>query len=68
MNIKFEKKEYLAPKMSFIDMRGDLFLLSGSGEGPDADEWDDEFGLFRTASRPSVRDSPRCLGAVADFF
>jgi hypothetical protein len=45
MNIKFEKKEYLAPKMSFIDMRGDLFLLSGSGEGPDADEWDDEFGF-----------------------
>ena len=31
--------------MSFIDMRGDLFLLSGSGEGPDAVEYDDEFGF-----------------------
>ena len=45
MTIKFEKKEYLAPKMSFIDMRSDMFLLAGSGEGPDADEWDDEFGF-----------------------
>ncbi len=46
MNIKFEKKEYLTPKMSFIDLRGDMFLLAGS-EGPDFDveESDDEFGF-----------------------
>jgi hypothetical protein len=46
MNLKFEKKEYVAPKLSFIDMRGDLYLLSGSREdGPDAMESDDEFGF-----------------------
>ena len=45
MNLKTEKKEYIAPKMSLIDMRGDLFLLSGSGDGPEADGYDDEFGF-----------------------
>lgn len=45
MNIFFEKKEYRAPKLRIIDMRGDTSLLAGSGEGPDADEYDDEFGL-----------------------
>ena len=43
MNLKFEKKEYVAPKMTFIDMRGDLYLLASSG--PEADEYDDEFGF-----------------------
>lgn len=43
----WEKKEYKAPKLSIIDMRGETSLLAGSGldEGPDADEYDDEFGL-----------------------
>ena len=47
MNLKFEKKEYVAPKLTFIDMRGDMYLLAGSGEGdgPEADEYDDEFGF-----------------------
>lgn len=46
MNLKFEKKEYVAPKLTFIDMRGDMYLLSGSGgDGPDAMESDDEFGF-----------------------
>jgi len=45
MNLKFEKKEYVAPKLTFIDMRGESCLLAGSGEGPDADEYDDEFGF-----------------------
>ena len=45
MNIKFEKKEYLAPKMSFIDMRGDMYLHSGSGPDFDVEESDDEFGF-----------------------
>ena len=45
MNLKFEKKEYVAPKLSFIDMRGEMYLLAGSGEGPDADAYDDELGF-----------------------
>lgn len=45
MNIFKEKKEYEAPKLSILDMRGEFTLLSGSGIGPEADEWDDEFGL-----------------------
>ena len=46
MKLKFEKKEYVAPKLSFIDMRGDMLLLAGS-DGPDfdVDEYDDEFGF-----------------------
>lgn len=42
MNLKFEKKEYIAPKLTFIDMRGDMYLLAGS---PEADEYDDELGF-----------------------
>ena len=45
VNIKLEKKEYTAPKLRILDMRGDTSLLAGSGEGPDADEYDDEFGF-----------------------
>ena len=46
MNLKFEKKEYVAPKLTFIDMRGDMYLLAGSGgDGPDADDYDDELGF-----------------------
>lgn len=50
MKYTFWKKEYVAPKMSTLDMRGDMSLLSGSPDGPfkdgsDADEYDDEFGF-----------------------
>lgn len=45
MNLKFEKKEYVAPKLSILDMRGEFSLLAGSGDGPDADEYDDELGF-----------------------
>lgn len=48
MNLKFEKKEYVAPKLTFIDMRGDMYLLAGSpNDGPDFDveESGDEFGF-----------------------
>lgn len=46
MNLKFEKKEYVAPKLTFIDMCGDMYLLAGSGgDGPDADDYDDELGF-----------------------
>lgn len=45
MKFYWEKKEYKAPKLSVLDMRGESCLLAGSGEGPDADEYDDEFGF-----------------------
>lgn len=48
MKVEFLKKEYVAPKMSILDMRGDMSLLAGSGpfnDGSDADEYDDEFGF-----------------------
>lgn len=48
MKVEFWKKEYVAPKMSILDMRGDMSLLAGSGpfnDGSDADEYDDEFGF-----------------------
>ena len=45
MKFFMEKKEYVAPKLRFIDMRGDCCLLAGSGEGPDADDYDDELGF-----------------------
>lgn len=48
MKVEFFKKEYVAPKMSILDMRGDMSLLAGSGpfnDGSDADEYDDEFGF-----------------------
>lgn len=45
MNIFKEKKEYEAPKLSILDMRGEFSLLAGSGDGPDADEYDDELGF-----------------------
>ena len=45
MKFFWEKKEYKAPKLRILDMRGESCLLAGSGEGPDADEYDDEFGL-----------------------
>lgn len=45
MNLKFEKKKYEAPKLSILDMRGEFSLLAGSGDGPDADEYDDELGF-----------------------
>ena len=45
MKFFWEKNEYVAPKMSILDMRGETCLLAGSGEGPDADEYDDEFGF-----------------------
>lgn len=48
MKVDFLKKEYVAPKMTFLDMRGEMSLLAGSGpfdDGSDADEYDDEFGF-----------------------
>ena len=48
MKVPFAKKEYAAPKLSILDMRGELSLLAGSGpfdDGSDADEYDDEFGF-----------------------
>ncbi|MBR5413870.1 MAG: hypothetical protein IK114_12670 [Fibrobacter sp.] len=45
MNIFKEKKEYEAPKLSILDMRGEFSLLAGSGDGPDADDYDDELGF-----------------------
>lgn len=45
MKFFWEKKEYTAPKLSILDMRGDCCLLAGSGEGPDADDYDDELGF-----------------------
>lgn len=45
MDFFFGKKEYKAPKLRILDMRGDCCLLAGSGEAPDADEYDDEFGF-----------------------
>ena len=48
MKVEFLKKEYVAPKMTFLDMRGEMSLLAGSGpfnDGSDADEYDDEFGF-----------------------
>lgn len=48
MKVVFWKKEYVAPKMTVLDMRGEMSLLAGSGpfdDGSDADEYDDEFGF-----------------------
>ena len=48
MKVVFWKKEYVAPKMTLLDMRGEMSLLAGSGpfdDGSDADEYDDEFGF-----------------------
>ena len=48
MKAEFLKKEYVAPKMTILDMRGEMSLLAGSGpfdDGSDADEYDDEFGF-----------------------
>lgn len=48
MKVDFWKKEYVAPKMTVLDMRGEMSLLAGSGpfdDGSDADEYDDEFGF-----------------------
>lgn len=48
MKAVFLKKEYVAPKMTILDMRGEMSLLAGSGpfnDGSDADEYDDEFGF-----------------------
>lgn len=48
MKVEFLKKEYVAPKMTILDMRGEMSLLAGSGpfdDGSDADEYDDEFGF-----------------------
>ena len=48
MKVVFWKKEYVAPKMTILDMRGEMSLLAGSGpfdDGSDADEYDDEFGF-----------------------
>lgn len=48
MKTEFWKKEYVAPKMTILDMRGEMSLLAGSGpfdDGSDADEYDDEFGF-----------------------
>lgn len=48
MKVDFLKKEYVAPKMTILDMRGEMSLLAGSGpfdDGSDADEYDDEFGF-----------------------
>ncbi len=48
MKVEFWKKEYVAPKMTILDMRGEMSLLAGSGpfdDGSDADEYDDEFGF-----------------------
>ena len=50
MNLKFEKKEYVAPMLTFIDMRSEMYLLAGSptdddGPGFGVEESDDEFGF-----------------------
>lgn len=47
MKSLFEKKEYKAPKMSILDMRGKMCLLAGS-EPFETDEYDDEFGFTQS--------------------
>ena len=65
MNLKFEKKEYVAPKLSFIDMRGEMYLLAGSGDGPDADEYDDELTAMSYVSLSS--GARRCVPSSSMF-
>lgn len=47
MNIKIEKKLYTAPKMSVLEMRETVSLLSGSPDGaPEGlEEYDGELGF-----------------------
>ena len=42
-----EKKKYVAPALTILDMRGDLYLLDCSGGDCDVQqgEYDDEFGF-----------------------
>lgn len=40
-----EMKEYVAPKMTVVDMKFESSLLAGSGEGPDVPEYEGEFGF-----------------------
>lgn len=42
-----EKKEYIAPKMDVIELKAQNALLQCSDcDGPDATEYDGEFGLI----------------------
>ena len=47
VNIKLEKKEYVAPFMTILDMGSKAAFLSCSGGDCDVDqgEYDDEFGF-----------------------
>ncbi len=47
MNVEVEKKKYVAPSMTILDMGCSAFLLSCSGGDCDVDqgEYDDEFGF-----------------------
>ncbi len=47
MNIKLEKKEYVAPVMTVLDMGSKAAFLSCSGGDCDVEqgEYDDEFGF-----------------------
>jgi hypothetical protein len=47
VNIKLEKKEYVAPVMPILDMGSKAAFLSCSGGDCDVDqgEYDDEFGF-----------------------
>lgn len=50
MNMIFEKKNYSAPKMSVVEMRGQLNLLQGSTyDAPNVEEYDDELGFTNPA-------------------
>ena len=45
MTVKIKKK-YEAPKMTVVEMKFEANLLSCSScDGPDTDEYDDEFGM-----------------------
>lgn len=53
MNIKTEKKLYMAPEMTIQEMSNSFSLLAGSTEGaPDVEEYGDELGF-------AIKDSDR---------
>ena len=47
MNLNVNKKEYVAPTLTLLDMRGDFYLLSCSGGDCDVEQgdYDDELGF-----------------------
>ncbi|SHL31239.1 hypothetical protein [Fibrobacter sp. UWEL] len=40
-----EKKEYTAPTMTIVQLTAMSCLLQGSGDGPEVDEYEGEFGI-----------------------